>query len=84
MQSGHYTAFVRHPLILVTPTLSLVTPTLAPHPPSRARPHQVRQQASWYHCDDAMIQTATAQAVRACKAYMLFYVRKQVDGVSLP
>ena len=83
MQNGHYTAFVRHPLTLVTPTLSLVTPTLAPHPPSRARPHQVRQQASWYHCDDAMIQTATAQAVRACKAYMLFYVRKQVDGVAL-
>ena len=44
----------------------------------------VRQQASWYHCDDAMIQPATAQTVRACKAYMLFYVRKQVDGVSLP
>jgi ubiquitin carboxyl-terminal hydrolase 22/27/51 len=53
MQTGHYTAFVRH-------------------------------KASWYHCDDAMILPATAQAVRACKAYMLFYVRKQVDGVSLP
>ena len=40
----------------------------------------VRQQASWYHCDDACVQPASVQQVRSCKAYMLFYVRKKLQS----
>ena len=42
----------------------------------------VRRQANWYHCDDAMVQSASLQSVRSCKAYMLFYVQKQLSRLA--
>jgi hypothetical protein len=38
----------------------------------------IRRQASWFHCDDASVTPATPKAVRSCKAYLLFYIRKAV------
>mmetsp|Transcript_27390 Transcript_27390/g.83307 ORF Transcript_27390/g.83307 Transcript_27390/m.83307 type:complete len:156 (-) Transcript_27390:263-730(-) len=38
----------------------------------------VRRYASWFHCDDASITPATPTAVRSCKAYLLFYIRKAI------
>jgi hypothetical protein len=38
----------------------------------------VRRHASWFHCDDASVTPATPKAVRSCKAYLLFYIRKAV------
>ena len=37
----------------------------------------VRCQAEWFHCDDALVAPATAEAVRSSKAYLLFYVAKR-------
>jgi len=39
----------------------------------------IRRHASWFHCDDASVTPATPKAVRSCKAYLLFYIRKAVS-----
>jgi len=38
----------------------------------------IRRHASWFHCDDASVTPVTPKAVRSCKAYLLFYIRKAV------
>lgn len=37
----------------------------------------VRSQAEWFHCDDALVSPSGEEAVRNCKAYLLFYVAKR-------
>ena len=44
----------------------------------------VRSQADWYHCDDAQVTLATAEEVRSCRGYMLFYVAKQFQCPEQP
>mmetsp|Transcript_43648 Transcript_43648/g.115260 ORF Transcript_43648/g.115260 Transcript_43648/m.115260 type:complete len:100 (-) Transcript_43648:237-536(-) len=39
----------------------------------------VRHQASWFHCDDSAISAVSEATVRACSAYMLFYVQKRLQ-----
>ncbi|KAL1523305.1 hypothetical protein AB1Y20_018251 [Prymnesium parvum] len=39
----------------------------------------VRHQAHWFHCDDSCIYAVPESAVRACSAYMLFYVQKRLN-----
>ena len=38
----------------------------------------VRRQANWFLCDDATITAASAETVRACSGYLLFYARKKL------
>jgi len=38
----------------------------------------IRNQADWFHCDDALVTPSSADEVRSCQGYMLFYVRKQL------
>ena len=42
----------------------------------------VRRQAEWFHCDDALVTPAPTEAVRSCKAYLLFYVAKRLSGAT--
>ena len=39
----------------------------------------VRSGADWFHCDDAIVTLTTAEEVRSCMGYMLFYVQKTMS-----
>ena len=39
----------------------------------------VRSGADWFHCDDAVVTLTSAEEVRSCMGYMLFYVQKSMS-----